>query len=80
MPSVKESSTIDRSRISPALAPTLAPQAGPSAVVADASLQMSPFFHASLPVTAATYDSLTRQYYRNSSLPQTRLLPAGGVQ
>jgi hypothetical protein len=74
MPSVKDSSVMDRSQLTPASPPALMPV---GSIVPDASLQMSPFFHASLPATTATYDLLSRQYYRNSRIPQTRLLPAG---
>lgn len=78
MPSAQASSYMDRSRITPASTPTPAVTPGPNSPVADVSQQMSPFFHAALPSRAATYDSLSRQYYRNDAVPTTRLLPASG--
>jgi hypothetical protein len=37
----------------------------------------SPFMHASMPLVASTLDSFTRQFYNGSTVPQTRILPAG---
>jgi hypothetical protein len=78
MPSVRDSSRIDMSQLTPANAPQAQAMGGPLAPAPDASLQMSPFFHAALPSSAATYDSLVKQFYRNSAVTTTRLLPAGG--
>jgi hypothetical protein len=39
-------------------------------------LARSPFMHASMPLMASTDDSLTRQFYGSSNLPQQRILPA----
>jgi hypothetical protein len=81
MPSVKNSQATNArmNQLQPtAAAPAAMPAQGPAAVVPDPTLQMSPLMHCSLPASAATFDTFAKQYYRNSTVPQTRLLPAGG--
>lgn len=82
MPSVKQSiATSSRmQQLQPAGPGAAAAPQGPAAVVPDPSLQMSPLMHCSLPASASTYDTFAKQFYRNSTVPQTRLLPAGGTQ
>jgi hypothetical protein len=83
MPTVKDSlATPSRmNQLQPAAnAPAAMPAQGPVAVVPDPTLQMSPLMHCSLPASASTFDTFAKQYYRNSQVPQTRLLPAGGQQ
>lgn len=79
MPSVNQSiaTPARMNQLQPAaVAPASTP--GPAAAVPDPSLQMSPLMHCSLPASASTYDTFAKQFYRNSTVPQTRLLPAGG--
>lgn len=72
MPTIEQSAKVDMSKLAP-----MKPEAevGPSSIVADPNTQMSPFMHAAMPVSASTYDSLSRQFYGNSRVPITRLLP-----
>lgn len=78
MPTIRQSANFDRSQLTPApiAQPMNAP--GPNSIVPDTSLTMSPFMHAAMPVSASTFDSLTRQFYRSSSIPTSRILPVSG--
>jgi hypothetical protein len=78
MPTIAQSANISRRGLTPAGAPGAQPiMTKPIAntIVPQASTQMSPFMHCSMPVIAATYDSLSRQFYGNPRVPVTRILP-----
>lgn len=75
MPTLKESANIDTNQLRRVPTPT-AP-VGVNTVLPTPDEQMSQFMHASLPVLATTYDSLTRQYY-GRRVPHIRVLPVGG--
>lgn len=48
---------------------------GVSTMLPESHVGRSTLMHASMPVIAATYDSLTRQFYGNHRFPLTRILP-----
>lgn len=76
MPSLRQSAKFDRSKLTDAPEPIAAQ--GPTSITPDVTAGLSPLMHCSMPLMASTFDSLTRQFYNNSRLPQNRILPVGG--
>lgn len=74
MPTIAQSSKYDPAQLGDPVQPS-GPAPGVSTVVPDENTLRSAFMHCSMPVMASTYDSLARQFYGNSRIPVTRILP-----
>lgn len=73
MPTIKQSASASRAGLTPADA--MMPQPAATTIVPSSWSQMSPFMHCAMPTVASTYDSLSRQFYGNTRVPNTRILP-----
>lgn len=80
MPTIRQSSLVDRSRMQPAEPPQSAMHHLPTQPVVapapDNTLVVSPFMQGSLPPQASGADVYTRQFYRRTGGPrQRRFMP-----